>query len=146
MSIEDICTTLNITRGNFYYHKREDLKKGINWDALLLNKERDELSIKDKEARFLRTLIISFEKFIEKSEELEPETIEKLHKYATTYWRLKAPQQNDIFAAKKQREDIARKTIEGIAKLALQEDNNAVITFLSQNAEAIMHTIFKEQQ
>lgn len=144
MSIEDICTALNVSRGSFYYHKKEDLKKGINWDVLLLNKERDTESIKDKEAKFLRTLIISFEKFIEKSEELAPETIEKLHKYAETYWKLKAPQKNDIFAAKKQKEDIARKTIEGIAKLALQEENNAVMEFLSKNVEAIILTIFKE--
>lgn len=144
MSIEDICTTLNITRANFYYHKKEDLKRGINWDILALNKERDTESIREKEARFLKTLITSFEKFIEKSEELEPETIEKLHKYATTYWRLKSPQQNDVFASRKEREDIARKAIEGIANLALQEKNQAVVQFLSANAEQIIQTIFKE--
>lgn len=144
LSIDEICTTLGITRGNFYYHKKEDLKKGINWDTLALNKERDTESIKDKEARFLKTLIISFEKFIDKSDELEPETIEKLHKYAETYWKLKAPQKNDAFASRKQSEDIARKTIEGIAKLALSEENKAVVEFLSQNAELIIQTIFKE--
>lgn len=146
MCIDNICTTLNISRGNFYYHKKEDLKRGINWDILALNKERDIESIKEKEARFLRTLILSFEKFIEKSEELEPETIEKLHKYAETYWKLKAPQKNDVFASRKQSEDIARKTIEGIAKLALQEQNEAVVQFLSQNAELIIQTIFKEHK
>lgn len=144
MQIDDICTMLNISRGNFYYHKKEDLKRGVNWDFLALDKERDTESIKDKEARFLKTLIISFEKFIDKSDELEPDMLEKLHKYAETYWKLKAPQKNDAFASKKEREHIAKKTIEGIANLALQEQNEAVVQFLSQNAELIIQSIFKE--
>ena len=125
MCIDDICTTLGISRGNFYYHKKENLKRGINWDILALNKERDTESIKEKEARFLKTLILSFEKFIEKSEELELETIEKLHKYTTTYWKLKAPK-DDEFATKEKMREIAQSTIKSIALIALEDNNSAV--------------------
>lgn len=144
--IDDICTTLNISRGAFYYHKKEDLKKGINWDILLLENKRDIEDIKDKEAIFLKTLIESFEKFLQKSEELEPETIEKLHKYATTYWRLKAPKGDDEFALKQRNKKLIEKTLQTIGNLALDCENTEVVTFLSENAEEIIRLVFKEEQ
>ena len=142
--IDDICTTLNISRGTFYYHKKEDLKKGANWDILLLENKRDIEDIKDKEAIFLKTLIESFEKFIQKSEELEPESIEKLHKYATTYWRLKAPKGDDEFALRQRNKKLIEKTLQIIGNLALTCENTEVVVFLSENAEEIIRLVFKE--
>lgn len=141
VEINDICTSLNITRATFYYHKNADLKRGINWDTLALNSVRSD--IKDKEARFLTVLISSFEKFIEKSDELSPTILEKLHQYAQTYWRLKAPKQ-DEFSLQSKLEATAKETIEGIAKLALEEQNVAVAEFLSKNADEIIKRVFKK--
>ncbi|MCX2717808.1 DUF1804 family protein [Helicobacter sp. MIT 21-1697] len=147
VDINDICQMHHIARSTFYYHKKADLKAGINWDYLLLNARRDVDSIKDKEAVFLSTLISSFEKFIEesKSDELSPSTLEKLHQYAQTYWRLKAPK-NDEFSLKNKLMQTAKETINEIAKIALEENNTIVVEFLGQNAEKIINKVFKEQR
>ena len=142
VDINDICTSLNITRTNFYYHKNADLKKGCDWDTLALSELRAGESIKEREANFLKTLISSFEKFIAKSDELEPAVLEKLHQYAQTYWRLKAPK-NDEFSMQGKLEAVAKETIEGIARLALEEQNTAVAEFLAQNADEIIKRVFK---
>lgn len=142
VDINDICTSLNITRTNFYYHKKADLKKGYNWDEMALNVARDESSIKEREASFLKTLIDSFEKFISKSDELTPAVLEKLHQYAQTYWKLKAPK-NDEFSLQSKLEAVAKETIEGIAKLAIDEHNVAVAEFLAKNADEIIKRVFK---
>lgn len=143
--INDICVSLGITRTNFYYHKNADLKKGCDWDALALNAVRDESSIKEREANFLKTLISSFEKFIAKSDELDERVLEKLHQYAQTYWRLKAPK-NDEFSMQSKLEAVAKETIEGIAKLALEEQNVVVAEFLARNADEIIKRIFKDKK
>lgn len=147
MDIVDICTSLNITRAGFYYHKNADLKKGINWDILALNAKRDGQDIKDKEAMFLSTLISSFENFIQKSKdnELSPDVLTKLHQYATTYWRLKAPK-NDEFSLEQKLLDCAKGVIEQISAIALEENNTIVCEFLSQNAEKIINKVFKAKK
>lgn len=144
VEIENICTTFNITRANFYYHKNADLKKGINWDSLLLESKRDVSSIKDKEAVFIATLIQSFENFIQKSKEneLNPEVLTKLHQYAQTYWRLKAPK-NDEFSMEQKLLETAKGVIEQISLIALEENNTIVCEFLSQNAQKIINKVFK---
>lgn len=146
MEIIDICTSLNITRAGFYYHKNADLKKGINWDNLLLESKRDMSSIKDKEAVFIATLIASFEKFMQKSKEngLSPEALDKLHQYAQTYWRLKAPK-NDEFSLKSKLIATARDTINEIANIALKENNEIVADFLAKNADTIINKVFKDK-
>lgn len=143
VEINDICTSLNISRTSFYYHKNSDLKKGINWDTLALNSFRSEDNIKDKEAKFLTVLISSFEKFIQKNDELDEKILDKLHQYAQTYWRLKAPKQDD-FSLQNKLEAVARATIEGIAKLALEEQNKEVAEFLSKNADEIIKRVFRK--
>lgn len=147
VDINDICQMFSITRGTFYYHKKADLKAGINWDYLLLNARRDVDSIKDKEAVFLSTLISSFEKFIEESKngELSSHTLEKLHQYAQTYWRLKAPK-NDEFSLKDKLMRCAKETINEIAKIALEENNTIVCEFLSQNADKIINKVFRAKK
>lgn len=147
VDIADICTTHNISRANFYYHKNADLKKGIDWDILALHSKRDETDIKNKEAVFLNTLIQSFEKFIQKSDEneLAPEAIAKLHQYATTYWRLKAPK-NDEFSLNQRLIACAKDTIEQISHIALEENNTIVCEFLAKNAEKIINKVFKAQK
>lgn len=144
--INDICVSLGITRTNFYYHKNADLKKGCDWDALALNAVRDSSSIKEREANFLKTLISSFEKFIGKSDELDERVLEKLHQYAQTYWRLKAPTKNDEFSLNARFQQIARDTIEGIAQIALAQNNKAVVEFLAQNADEIIKTALKAKK
>ena len=143
--INDICVSLGITRTNFYYHKNADLKKGCDWDALALSAVRDENSIKEREANFLKTLISSFEKFISKSDELDEKVLEKLHQYAQTYWRLKAPK-NDEFSLQSKLETVAKETIEGIAQLAIEEQNSAVAEFLALNVDEIIKRIFKDKK
>lgn len=146
VDMQSICTTHNISRANFYYHKNADLKKGINWDILALNAKRDGQDIKDKEAMFLSTLISSFENFIQKSKEngLSPEALDKLHQYAQTYWRLKAPK-NDEFSLKSKLIATARDTINEIANIALKENNEIVADFLAKNADTIINKVFKDK-
>ena len=142
VSVDDICIACNITRPAFYYHKNQDLKRGSNWDSIALRNARNAESVRDKEAVFLKTLIASFEKFIESSQELDAGVLEKLHQYAQTYWRLKAPK-NDEFTMQNKFEQAAKDTIKAIADLALAEENHEVVKFLSDNADEIINKIFK---
>lgn len=141
-SIEEICACCAISRGTFYYHKKSDQKNGINWELLRLQNNRSSENIEEKEARFLNLLIESFDKFIEANEELDQKTIEALHKYATTYWRLKAPKELD---AKSLSIKAVQEMLKKIGELALKEDNKEVVNFLAKHADYLIAEILKNR-
>lgn len=142
MSITDIASALNITRQTIYRYKSRDENEGIFWDELRLQASRDVGDIKVKEAIFINTLISSFDKFIQKAndenEGLSEKVLEKLNSYAKTYWSLKAPARLDT---KELTLEVAKKTLEKIANLALEKKDNAVITFLSENSDLIVKEV-----
>ena len=138
VDVDGICEILHITKPVFYYHKNQEYKKGSNWDTIALRKARDEDEIKVREAVFLKTLIASFDKFIETQPEMSDETLNKLEKYAQTYWRLKAPTKADEFAVAGKIEQAAKDTIKAIGELALELENSVVCKFLSENADEIL--------
>ena len=70
-SISDIATTFGITRQTVYNKKADDLKNGIDWDALALNSSRNKASLSENE--FILTLINSYELAFNKIKELSPQ-------------------------------------------------------------------------
>lgn len=143
-SVEEVCLACSITRATFYYHKKKSLKEGVNWELLRLQRHRGVEDIEEKEAVFLSTLIESFDRFIQssKSEELSPSTVEALHKYATTYWKLKAPKEID---AKSLSMKVAEETLRKIGEMALEENNQEVSRFLAKNADRLIAEILKKR-
>lgn len=144
-SIENICACLNISRDIFYRYKNEDFDKGISWEVLVLENNRNEKKIKEKEAYFLNTLIDSFEKFFEKKDELDSKTIEKLNKYALTYWKLKAPRGEDEFLTSQKKKKIIQDVLYQLGDLALSTKNKEVSVFLSSNAEEILNRVLESK-
>ncbi|WDL73881.1 DUF1804 family protein [Helicobacter winghamensis] len=138
-SIDEICLCAKITRAGFYYMKKDDFSKGVDWEALKLNALRDEKDLENKEAMFLNALISEFDRFLESAsrDELSLELLEALQKYAKTYWAIKAPKKIDIKALKF---ETAKKTIEEI--IALAKDNGEVCEWLSANSDLILGKVF----
>ncbi|MDL0088154.1 DUF1804 family protein [Campylobacter gastrosuis] len=142
-SIDELCTALNISRQTFYYHKKADFKRGIDWDALKLSNLRSEEELENKEALFVNSLIQNYEKFLQEAGTLSPEHIENLHKFAKTYWSIKAPRQIN---QKEIELKTAKLTIKSIAELAISHKQNEVANWLSQNAEAIILKVVKSDK
>lgn len=142
-TIEEIASILGVSRPTVYAAKRQDKNNNIDWEELLLLNNRSEEEVKAKETIFLNSLINAFDKFIVNAEELAPETLEKLHIYARTYWNLKAPKQLD---EKEITIKAAKSAIEKITNIALQEKNMQVAEFLSKNADLIIGEIFKDKK
>jgi len=142
-TVDEICAALNIARQTFYYHKKADFKKGIDWDGLKLANLRSEDELENKEALFVNSLIENYEKFLKDAGELSPEHIENLHKFAKTYWSIKAPRQinpRDIAV------NAAKKTLEAVAKLALSHKQTDVAQWLSENADLIISNVVKNDK
>ncbi|MBE2985542.1 DUF1804 family protein [Campylobacter sp. RM12920] len=140
--INEICTATGITRQTFYYHKKADFKKGVDWDALRLANLRSEDELENKEAMFVNTLITSFEKFLKEAGELnlDAPTLDRLYQYAKTYWSIKAPKQiNEKEIALK----TAKGTIEAIAILAISQKENEVAVWLGENSDEIISMVSK---
>ena len=142
-TIEEIASILGVSRPTVKAAKRQDKNNNIDWEELLLLSNRSEEEVKAKETIFLNSLINAFDKFIVNAEELAPETLEKLHIYARTYWNLKAPKQLD---EKEITIKAAKSAIEKITDIALQEKNMQVAEFLSKNADLIIGEIFKDKK
>lgn len=143
MSINDICTSCNISRTTFYNNKKADfLKTGISWEELKLAKSRNPQNIKEKEAIFLNSLCNEFEKYLKsaKDGELSIELLETLNKYAKTYWSIKAPQKlNEKEIAKK----ASSKTIDVICELVQEQEAKEIGVWLSANADEIIQRVSK---
>lgn len=140
-SITEIANILNLTRQTIYRRKRKDEQSGLNWDEARLLRKRSPEDIKEKETIFLNTLISSFDKFIkqaDKNDGLDGEILDKLNSYARTYWNLKAPVKMDT---KELTLEVATKTLQKIASLALDLKDNAVVSFLSVNSEKIIKEV-----
>lgn len=142
-TVDEICAALNIARQTFYYHKKADFKKGIDWDGLKLANLRSEDELENKEALFVNSLIENYEKFLKDAGELSPEHIENLHKFAKTYWSIKAPRQIN---PKEIELKTAKKTVQTIANLALSQKQSEVTTWLSENADAIISSVLKNEK
>lgn len=138
--VSSICMLFNITRSTFYYQKKKARENGDDWDGELLREKRDDEEIRASEEYFLATLIDSFEKALQ--EDGNP-SLEKLNKYAQTYWKLKAPKNDDEFKLKDRLREKAEATIKSIANLALELQESEVIEFLSNNHEEIIKRVFK---
>ncbi|ANV98295.1 hypothetical protein BBW65_07050 [Helicobacter enhydrae] len=138
--ISSICTLFDITRSTFYYHKKKAKEAGDDWDEAFLREKRGEEEIKASEEYFLATLIASFEKAL--LEGANP-SLEKLNKYAQTYWKLKAPKNDDEFKLKDKLREKAELTIKELAHLALELEQKEVIDFLSTHHEEIIKRVFK---
>ena len=142
-TVDEICAALNIARQTFYYHKKADFKKGIDWDGLKLANLRSEDELENKEALFVNSLIENYEKFLKDAGELSPEHIENLHKFAKTYWSIKAPRQIN---PKEIELKTAKKTVQTIANLALSQKQSEVTTWLSENSDAIISSVLKNEK
>lgn len=142
-SVDEICAANSITRATFYYHKKADFKRGIDWDGLKLANLQSESELENKEALFVNSLIENYEKFLKRAGELSADDIEELHKFAKTYWSIKAPRQID---PKSLTTRAAKSAIEKIANLALAQKNEAVCSWLSQNADQILGEVLKNEK
>ncbi|WP_170000339.1 DUF1804 family protein [Campylobacter sp. RM9328] len=141
-SVTDIAKTHGVTRQTIYKKKAKDKEAGIDWDALVLAKNRDAKSTKASEDRFISTLIESFERAFEEIKQLEPnEQLEILSNYTETYYKLKAPLKTDHKAVSI---EAAQKAINEIVVIAEKSKNDAVTDFLSKNADEILGRIFKK--
>lgn len=138
--VSSICTLFDITRSTFYYQKKKAKEAGDDWDEALLRGTREEKEVRASEEYFLATLINSFEKALQ--EDGNP-SLEKLNKYAQTYWKLKAPKNDDEFKLKDRLREKAELTIKELANLALEQQENEVVEFLSNNHEEIIKRVFK---
>ena len=135
-----ICKLLNITRSTFYYHKKKALESGDNWDEALLREKREEKEVRASEEYFLAKLINSFDEILKDEGNC---SLEKLNKYAQTYWKLKAPRNDDEFKIKDRLKERGEQVIKEIANLALEQEEQKVIEFLSANSEEIIKRVFK---
>lgn len=135
-----ICKLLNITRSTFYYHKKKALESGDNWDEALLREKREEKEVKASEEYFLAKLINSFDEILKEEGNC---SLEELNKYAQTYWKLKAPRNDDEFKIKDRLKERSELVIKEIANLALEQEEEKVIEFLSANSEEIIKRVFK---
>ena len=135
-SITDIATITGVTRQTIYAQKKRDLKEGIDWDELQLARAQDVSGTKMSEKAFLSSLIKSYEEALEGLNALSPkERLMLTTQYAQSYYRLKAPFKTDC---KAQVMDAITKSIYKISEIAIEEDNKAVIEFLSKHSEKIV--------
>ncbi len=141
-SIENICTILHISRPTFYYYKKLDNQKGIDWDDLAYAKALNKNEMLTSEKEFLTTLIRSFEDNLKAIEEIEDvdKRLKLLERYSNSYYKLKAPSQKDCKTVKaKAIED----TISKICDIAQRQKDTNVFNFLSNNAELILEEVSK---
>jgi len=138
--VATICTSLNIAKATFYYHKNKDKAKNISWDDKRYINTKNMINLENDEEDFINTLSYEFKKAITQIKELEDpvEKIEILSKYVSAYYKLKIPAKNDC---KAKFVEIATKVIYGLSRLALSQDNEKVVQFLSKNTENIIESI-----
>lgn len=141
-TISYISTALGISRATIYAYKKEDYEAGIDWDELSYANAIDPGGTKLNEKEFLTALIRQFEEALKELDKLEDpsEKLSLLNDYAKSYYRLKAPLKNDCKSAVL---EAASKTIYAISQLALEADDKATLTFLSQNADKIIEATLK---
>ncbi len=140
-NITDIASICNVSRATVYRYKNRDLSEGIDWDTLALNQQRDETNIKQSEEQFILTLIQSFDEAFEDLKKLDSKKrLEILDRYASTYYRLKAPLQSDSKAISLK---AVTKALNYIADLAKKSKNASVQNFLADNTDEILSKVLK---
>lgn len=143
-SIEDICTSLGVSRASFYYYKNRDkTQKQIDWDELKLINAYDKKPTVENEKVFLSTLIIEFEKALEEFKESETEDkLKKLERFASSYYKLKMPQGKIAVSIKKI--DVLQEFLKKLVDIAVENNHIEVANFLSENASKIVDDLLKE--
>ena len=143
-SIEDICTSLGISRASFYYYKNRDKTQNqIDWDELKLINAYDKKPTVENEKVFLSTLIIEFEKALEEFKESETEDkLKKLERFASSYYKLKMPQGKIAVSIKKI--DVLQEFLKKLVDIAVENNHIEVANFLSENASKIVDDLLKE--
>ena len=137
-----IAAAFGVTEQNIYYHKKDDKKKGMNWDELRLAKMTDIKDIREKETSFISVLLHDYEEALESLKDLKPiERLEALRKYATAYYKLKAPKEHSVTVDKIR---VAQDVISQMANLAVDLEYHSVIEFLSKESDTIIHSILKK--
>lgn len=142
-TIAEICTVAGVSRATVYNQKKRDLSDGIDWDDIAFSKAIDPSGVRLNEKEFLITLIKSFEDALKKLDDIEDPTkrLQLLKEYASSYYKLKAPLKNDCKSAVM---ESVSKTIYTLSQIALDEDNKAVVEFLSMNAEKIIEQVMRK--
>jgi len=139
----EIASALDVTEQAVYYHKNSDKKKGLNWDTLRIAKVTDIKDIKEKETTFLSLLLHEYEEAMESLKELDAVArLDALKKYATAYYRLKAPKETN---AKVDKIRVAQDVITQLAELAIDLNHTGTIEFLSQNSDSIIQSVLKKR-
>lgn len=140
-SIDDICIAVDIKRATFYYHKRRDKEKGVDWDELRVANQQSIEDLKERETLFISKLIDSFEVQIDRlNEELPEKSIEIIAKYINTYYKIKHPINKDC---KSEKIAGANEAIKIIADIAIAKDKKELVSLLSQNSEEIISRVSK---
>ena len=140
-SIDEICTALNINRQTFYYHKKRDKDRGVDWDELRVANQQSKEDLAQKETRFISALITNFEKHIERLEEESPEeAVAIIAKYIKTYHKIKHPVNK---SCKQEKLAGANEALKIIGNIAIVEDKKEIALFLSERAEEIISKISK---
>ncbi len=138
-SITNIATALGVTRTTIYNYKSADLKNGIDWDELRYLKQTNASSTDESEKKFLATLIINFENAMLSLNDHEPkERLAILTKFASAYYKLKQPSKGDTKGAKASG---ANEAIYALSKLAMEQNNEPVINFLSEYHDIIIERV-----
>lgn len=143
-SIEDICTSLGVSRASFYYYKNRDKTQNqIDWDELKLINAYDKKPTVENEKVFLSTLIIEFEKALEEFKESETEDkLKKLERFASSYYKLKMPQGKIAVSVRKI--DVLQEFLKKLVDIAVENNHIEVANFLSENASKIVDDLLKE--
>lgn len=143
-SIEDICTSLGISRASFYYYKNRDKTQNqIDWDELKLINAYDKKPTVENEKVFLSILIKEFEKTLEEfKEDTSEDKLKKLERFASSYYRLKIPQNEN--AKKINKADLLKDFLRKIAQLAIDKGRADIVDFLSKNEDDLIEILIKE--
>lgn len=140
LSDSDIALRLKCDRGTVYYHKKNDLKEGIDWDQLKSNRQFNQITSsenfeKDKK-EFLTTLFNAFKKEKESIEKItDPaERISKLNAFANNYYKFLKPSVHDC---KGIADKSSRVTLNIVIDFAMKYDQKELIDFLNDHFEEI---------
>lgn len=138
-SYEYICQSLSITKNTINTYRRNALKEGDDWDALLLLHKRNTQHLSMSEAYFISMLIESFERQMQRQDL----SLEELAKFVKLYYQLKQPRNTTDLQNKEIAHANTQRVIKVLANLALQLECHPVIEFLSTHADAIIKAVFK---
>ena len=137
LSIDEVAGRLGKCRNTINNYRKKDAEKGVDWERLRLRQYMGDKEFENKHRVFLFAMFDAFEKDLPRLSQIDNPTqrLEILDKYSNTYYKL-------MNAAKREQPEIAiaeiaGKTLECVAKLALKSDARDVIRFLDERLEEI---------